>query len=103
MIRRPPRSTLFPYTTLFRSDLEENGQSRQHRVPVLDVSRDERDREGRAVVHQREPVAVVENPARRRHGADAEAVLLRHLAEPGALEHLEGPELADQAHEAGGA
>src|SRR5256885_9935407 len=24
MIRRPPRSTLFPYTTLFRSKLEEN-------------------------------------------------------------------------------
>src|SRR2546427_3506131 len=24
MIRRPPRSTLFPYTTLFRSYLEEN-------------------------------------------------------------------------------
>src|SRR2546426_9069661 len=24
MIRRPPRSTLFPYTTLFRSDLFEN-------------------------------------------------------------------------------
>src|SRR5690554_7863284 len=23
MIRRPPRSTLFPYTTLFRSDAEE--------------------------------------------------------------------------------
>jgi len=22
MIRRPPRSTLFPYTTLFRSDLD---------------------------------------------------------------------------------
>jgi len=22
MIRRPPRSTLFPYTTLFRSDIE---------------------------------------------------------------------------------
>src|SRR3712207_7829315 len=28
MIRRPPRSTLFPYTTLFRS------------VPVLDLARD---------------------------------------------------------------
>src|SRR5690349_23610800 len=27
MIRRPPRSTLFPYTTLFRS-LSENGDSR---------------------------------------------------------------------------
>src|SRR3712207_8174147 len=24
MIRRPPRSTLFPYTTLFRSDAEED-------------------------------------------------------------------------------
>src|SRR2546430_10811427 len=28
MIRRPPRSTLFPYTTLFRSCL---GQFREHR------------------------------------------------------------------------
>src|SRR2546427_5269376 len=26
MIRRPPRSTLFPYTTLFRSSLVEPGQ-----------------------------------------------------------------------------
>src|SRR5687768_16593402 len=29
MIRRPPRSTLFPYTTLFRSG--EGAQSRPHR------------------------------------------------------------------------
>src|SRR3712207_8587826 len=26
MIRRPPRSTLFPYTTLFRSDVERDRQ-----------------------------------------------------------------------------
>src|SRR6266480_6974717 len=26
MIRRPPRSTLFPYTTLFRSDLAAGGE-----------------------------------------------------------------------------
>src|SRR3989442_8473690 len=26
MIRRPPRSTLFPYTTLFRSDLQDRVQ-----------------------------------------------------------------------------
>src|SRR2546430_10297512 len=32
MIRRPPRSTLFPYTTLFRS--RENAQCRA-RVPAL--------------------------------------------------------------------
>src|SRR2546422_1340396 len=28
MIRRPPRSTLFPYTTLFRSLEERNGEDR---------------------------------------------------------------------------
>src|SRR2546430_7252640 len=27
MIRRPPRSTLFPYTTLFRSDLKNDGST----------------------------------------------------------------------------
>src|SRR5260221_6484345 len=27
MIRRPPRSTLFPYTTLFRSDQEDDDES----------------------------------------------------------------------------
>src|SRR6266446_8703456 len=32
MIRRPPRSTLFPYTTLFRSVREGRGRSHRHRV-----------------------------------------------------------------------
>src|SRR3712207_7659492 len=27
MIRRPPRSTLFPYTTLFRSRVEQKGET----------------------------------------------------------------------------
>src|ERR1039457_1948441 len=31
MIRRPPRSTLFPYTTLFRSKSQECIEGRQHR------------------------------------------------------------------------
>src|SRR3712207_7319398 len=39
MIRRPPRSTLFPYTTLFRSTGPERGRSgervlRSHRDPL---------------------------------------------------------------------
>src|SRR3712207_7923183 len=41
MIRRPPRSTLFPYTTLFRSD--EEGSHEAFEVPggrSLDVERD---------------------------------------------------------------
>src|SRR3712207_8871103 len=29
MIRRPPRSTLFPYTTLFRSLVDQRGQARR--------------------------------------------------------------------------
>src|SRR2546425_5307281 len=31
MIRRPPRSTLFPYTTLFRSQLARTAHDRQRR------------------------------------------------------------------------
>src|SRR2546429_6990717 len=31
MIRRPPRSTLFPYTTLFRSRRKKNGSSERRR------------------------------------------------------------------------
>src|SRR5258707_10451127 len=34
MIRRPPRSTLFPYTTLFRSDLAVSAQFWLHRPPA---------------------------------------------------------------------
>src|SRR3989449_4273714 len=34
MIRRPPRSTLFPYTTLFRSRNPQTGQFRQPTGPV---------------------------------------------------------------------
>src|SRR2546430_3939032 len=33
MIRRPPRSTLFPYTTLFRSPPDLGGQWRRSGVP----------------------------------------------------------------------
>src|SRR2546427_9203905 len=42
MIRRPPRSTLFPYTTLFRSDLVDTGRTLRdnglvERATILDV------------------------------------------------------------------
>src|SRR3712207_7364910 len=42
MIRRPPRSTLFPYTTLFRSRLRSGGARE-----VLGDRRAARDRRGR--------------------------------------------------------
>src|SRR5256886_5443125 len=33
MIRRPPRSTLFPYTTLFRSHALRRRERERHRIP----------------------------------------------------------------------
>src|SRR2546430_13311462 len=40
MIRRPPRSTLFPYTTLFRSSAEVTaGKKSKRRIRQLDVQR----------------------------------------------------------------
>src|SRR6185503_20697552 len=42
MIRRPPRSTLFPYTTLFRS--RSGGRNRSHHRPNRTISETLRDR-----------------------------------------------------------
>src|SRR5216683_3668926 len=38
MIRRPPRSTLFPYTTLFRSRWRRAGSARNGRQPAAGIS-----------------------------------------------------------------
>src|SRR3712207_7593391 len=38
MIRRPPRSTLFPYTTLFRSAIAElRARARKDSIPIFSV------------------------------------------------------------------
>src|SRR5260370_26768886 len=49
MIRRPPRSTLFPYTTLFRSRL---GGRRQHLAEQRAVLEGQRGGAQRRVVHR---------------------------------------------------
>src|SRR3712207_8320010 len=41
MIRRPPRSTLFPYTTLFRSDVGGGGGAARSRRGLLRAGRTE--------------------------------------------------------------
>src|SRR5258706_2107504 len=50
MIRRPPRSTLFPYTTLFRSldEVDEGAQRRRDMAPARIV------KEGRSEEHTSE-------------------------------------------------
>src|SRR3954463_5183815 len=47
MIRRPPRSTLFPYTTLFRSFLASERRQRAalHRLPPFAVEDEDRSEE----------------------------------------------------------
>src|SRR2546427_7695733 len=63
MIRRPPRSTLFPYTTLFRSSDERLPDLERIGIPVLALAPDE-ERAGEALaagargVLFREPRAV---------------------------------------------
>src|SRR5436305_8952608 len=39
MLRRPPRSTLFPYTTLFRSVLDQRGHHRRGQRRGIPTSR----------------------------------------------------------------
>src|SRR3712207_8896767 len=49
MIRRPPRSTLFPYTTLFRSGLADGAREPRQEVPCLPPRGDEALPQGRAL------------------------------------------------------
>src|SRR5258706_12100221 len=62
MIRRPPRSTLFPYTTLFRSDPDTLPMS----IDVIDAGRMEREQASdiREMVNLLPNVEVPRAPAR---------------------------------------
>src|SRR3712207_6996232 len=70
MIRRPPRSTLFPYTTLFRSGVQELHEAlraiagiRRHHLGGAEV----REQQGRAVgaaVGRQAPVVLGQGAAR---------------------------------------
>src|SRR2546425_2602458 len=60
MIRRPPRSTLFPYTTLFRSILEERA-----------LHRHGGDRHGRGQWADRRELRVDRRGRDRHHGQDS--------------------------------
>src|SRR5258708_22072828 len=57
MIRRPPRSTLFPYTTLFRS---QSAPSLAHLVlPATAIARKEHNRlPDRLLIYEQDPVPV---------------------------------------------
>src|SRR5436309_9615436 len=54
MIRRPPRSTLFPYTTLFRSEGQPGGASDRRDEDRLDQELDGRSEEHTSELQSRE-------------------------------------------------
>src|SRR3712207_7618763 len=78
MIRRPPRSTLFPYTTLFRSERRPDLVAEEH--PAEDST------------HVRPPEAVRHQRHRRRNG--------RYVVQPEEdREHGQSRELRDERQE----
>src|SRR3712207_8019483 len=62
MIRRPPRSTLFPYTTLFRSRPHRGGGLRGARRPRPRADRLDGHRDPRQVQQRRDDHARSEKP-----------------------------------------
>src|SRR3712207_7259097 len=66
MIRRPPRSTLFPYTTLFRSgDFGDLGEQLDVLFQRAAVLAHQGDVERVAVLDEEAPVAIEQHAARR--------------------------------------
>src|SRR3989442_7031076 len=66
MIRRPPRSTLFPYTTLFRSEIADDRIGRLERVVPRVVQEPADVRVVHAADHRAVRIAVAERHARDR-------------------------------------
>src|SRR2546430_12925535 len=62
MIRRPPRSTLFPYTTLFRSVPVEVGDAVHHQMAAVGA-----DRVLRRRARQVDALVLLARPGRRRY------------------------------------
>src|SRR3712207_8476753 len=75
MIRRPPRSTLFPYTTLFRSERDRAGATEVHGAGVGQHHPAVGDRRGAAVAVVDDEVRDV--GGRARGGLELEARLRR--------------------------
>src|SRR3989449_10483382 len=103
MIRRPPRSTLFPYTTLFRS--EPLARARPARLLALDRARIPRQQ---ALLPQLRAVPLVREAQRPRDRETQRARLARLAAPRRDRPHIEGAQrvgrrerLLDVGHERG--
>src|SRR3712207_6871636 len=76
MIRRPPRSTLFPYTTLFRSEVRDRGDQHGHGHEQHVNRRRQREAEPRAVLQddvQEQPRPVALPPRSEEHTSELQS------------------------------
>src|SRR2546427_6122822 len=73
MIRRPPRSTLFPYTTLFRARRATGDVSLDDAPPIADPTDNE------AALERVEQLAVVEQALATLSPEKREAFVLKHV------------------------
>src|SRR3712207_8536770 len=82
MIRRPPRSTLFPYTTLFRSDRMAGG------IALLGIMQPHTGREGHARESQRWYVRGYRKPPYGQYAVGAVARSEEHTSELQSRQYL---------------
>src|SRR3989475_8356379 len=89
MIRRPPRSTLFPYTTLFRSFGRPRGEERRHSVAPVALDLPQRERTVLAAAPRDEYVlgaghvtVPARGPGRRSRGAEPQLAAEEQVASP---------------------
>src|SRR3989454_3579253 len=109
MIRRPPRSTLFPYTTLFRSlktfvgesssKVQQRGQVSRRITGFIASIRELADMTNLLALN-----AAIEAARAGKHGKGFAVVAeeVRHLAEQSATAALEAGELVQDIHRQGG-
>src|SRR5258708_28979593 len=93
MIRRPPRSTLFPYTTLFRSHytVEDNGVGRTKTATLRNGTNNHYQSYGTAITQKR-----IES-YNQLHAASA-SVVITDLYEPGTRSEEHTSELQSPDH-----
>src|SRR5437899_5471875 len=89
MIRRPPRSTLFPYTTLFRSSYPSECVDRETEAVSLDQ---------RAMVHEHEGLAHVRSEEHTSELQSLRHLVCRLLLEKKKQRHRSNTERTNQRH-----
>src|SRR6478672_5358625 len=86
MIRRPPRSPLFPYTTLFRSRAPDRVHLRPRRRPLGDDGRD-RDRKSTRLNSSHDQTSYAVFCLKKKKGTNRPAGALVERVEPIAIVH----------------